>query len=181
MLIAPPDGQPYFRFYPGAYADGAFEQTGETCEVCGTANAWMYQGAVYGLPPASDTRFCATCMKTGLVYGYLGESKENWIGFHEWSFTADDVDDAMSDELLYHSPSPASWNPHGWPVVNREPLVYLGRGDDKAFRNNADVMSAVREEQQSIWPGETSDPLPHYYMIFQTLDGQIYKAALDLD
>mgnify|MGYP000477343869 CR=1 FL=1 len=181
MLKPPPAGQPYFRFYPGAYEEGVFEQTGESCEVCETPGAWMYQGVVYGLSPAADTRFCATCMKTGLVYGFLGDAKENWIGFHEWFFTSDDVDDALSDELMYHSPSPSSWNPHGWPVVNREPLVYIGRGDDKLFADNPAVRAAMRKEQDATWPGETSDPVPQYYMIFQSLDGAIYKAALDLD
>lgn len=91
------------------------------------------------------------------------------------------MDDALSDELMYHSPSPSSWNPHGWPVVNREPLVYIGRGDDKLFADNPAVRAAMREEQDATWPGETFEPVPQYYMIFQSLDGAIYKAALDLD
>jgi uncharacterized protein CbrC (UPF0167 family) len=173
--------QPHFRFYPGAYHDRRFEQTGESCDVCETRNAWLYQGAVYGLPPASDVRFCASCLKTGLVYGYLGDAPDALISLNEWSFTTDDVEDALADELLYHSPSPAIWNPHQWPVINREPLVYMGRGDDPMFRNRRDIADAVFREQQTIWPGESRPPVHRYYMIFQSLDGQHFRASLDPD
>ena len=84
-------GKPHFRFNPGAYDNGAFEQSLDLCAACGRPCVWKFVGIVYAEGPQPIV--CARC----IADGGLGRIVRDY-SLHDMEFE-DDVDDDLADEV----------------------------------------------------------------------------------
>ena len=163
--------QPYFRFYPNAYAEGgSFKRSQQACDVCARAAVWLYTGAIYmqGEPP----RVCARCMASGALRERLSGD-----AFVLQDIVLEGADEAMANEILQATPSVASLNPFAWPVSAGEPLAYIGVGDEEALKRNAKAQRAIAEAFAAF--GE--DGHPSHALVFKHLDEDNYLAVIDMD
>lgn len=103
---------PDFRFYPGCYEAGAFEETDADCHACGRARGWRYLGTVYGR--WDDKTLCPWC----LTEGRLAE--------HGGSINNVDEDVPEAEEVRARTPGFASWQHVDWPVHHGVPAVFRG-------------------------------------------------------
>src|SRR5262249_54244537 len=143
--------QPHFRFYPDAYGeDGAFKASNELCDVCERPAVWLYTGEIYvaGEPPS----VCARCMASGALAARLGRD-----AFALQDIVIDGADEELANEVLFATPGVASINAFEWPVVEGEPLVYVGAGDKAALKHNTRAQRAIIAAFAEIG-GETGHP-----------------------
>ena len=112
------DNQPFFRFHPRAYElDGVFEQSSAACDICDRTSEWSYKGNIY-----SEFRptICARCIAENRVREVAGE---------DFSFHDTDLEGArpeLAQEVLQRIPGVSCFNPYRWPVVDGEPLAFIG-------------------------------------------------------
>lgn len=164
--------QPYFRFYPNAYADGdAFEHSDERCDICARAAVWRYTGEIYmeGDPPS----VCARCMASGALRERLPADS-----YVLQDIVLEGADDDLADEILLATPSVASINPFEWPVIDGEPLAYIGVGDAASLKGNTKAQRAIAEAFTDL--GEDSGH-PSHALVFKRLDDDEYVAVIDMD
>ena len=168
------DDQPHFRFHPGAYLPrGSFEVSTDVCEVCARPCTWKYTGCVY--IAGDDPLVCARC----IADGRLAEAffQDGHCSLHDINLTG--ADPALEDELLHRTPQVSSFNPYPWPVLDGTPLAFVGYGEDEDLIRLPEVRQAIDEEFKSVgWKFEGPTP---YALIFKELDGERYRAVLDLD
>lgn len=165
------ENKPHFRFNPVAY-EHAFEASEESCGVCSRACGWKYSGVVYmaGDPPT----VCARCIADGRLAAFLGDRH-----FQLHDVSLDDADPELEDEVLRRTPGVSSFNPFAWPVLDGEPLAFVGYGEDEALIALPEVRAAIGEAFQEL--GRTFDGPSPYALVFKALDGPLYRAVIDLD
>jgi len=164
--------QPHFRFYPNAYADGdAFERSDQTCDVCEREAVWRYTGEIYmeGEPPM----VCARCMASGALRERLPADS-----YVMQDIVLEGADDDLADEILLATPSVVSINPFEWPVIDGEPLAYIGVGDVASLKGNAKAHRAIAEAFADL--GEEGGH-PSHALVFKRLDEDEYVAVIDMD
>ena len=87
----------------------------------------------------------------------------------------------METELLQRTPGVACFNPYEWPVLDGKPLAFQGYGEDEAILKNADAQAAIKTAfDEEDWEFEPGTPTP-YALVFKEIDGDRYKAVIDLD
>ncbi|WP_312589747.1 CbrC family protein [Comamonas terrigena] len=166
--------QPFFRFNPGAYQEGrAFEPSDETCGVCAQPCGWKYRGNIY--MRADGPTICACCIADGRL-GALLEGE----GFSFHDVELDGADPALEQELLERTPGVACFNPFEWPVLDSMPMAFLGYGEDKGLLAIDAVRSAISETFAEVGWTEPAGPSP-YLLVFKEVNGDRYRAVLDLD
>lgn len=163
--------QPFFRFYPNAYAEGGpFEKSDEECGVCARPAGWLFTGVIYH-ESDDDPNVCARCIAEGglskVAPGYT---------LHDMQF-ADAPDAAMAEEIEQRTPGFATWNAFEWPVREGKPLAFMGYGSDPSLRT-AEALAAIAEVFADF---SLEDADPSHALLFKTLDGDAYVAVLDLD
>jgi uncharacterized protein len=164
--------QPRFRFYPNAYAeDGPFKRSVQRCDVCERKAVWLYAGEIYAEdePPS----VCARCLASGALAERLGPDS-----FALQDIVLEGADEELAAEILYATPSVASINPFEWPVLEGEPLAYIGIGDEAALKSNANAQRAIARAFADI--GEESGHASHA-LVFKRLDEEEYIAVIDMD
>jgi uncharacterized protein CbrC (UPF0167 family) len=164
--------QPVFRFYPNAYEDGGpFKPSAETCDICEREAVWLYTGEIYceGEPPS----VCARCMASGAVRQRLPPAS-----YTLQDITLEDADEDLTNEVLLATPGVASINPFNWPVIDGEPLAFVGAGDDASLKRNAAAQRAIAEAFAEL--GEESGH-PSHALVFKRLNTDEYVAVIDLD
>ncbi|MBH5322367.1 CbrC family protein [Aurantiacibacter sediminis] len=160
------DPKPHFRFYPHAYEDGNFEESDAKCWLCGCPCGWRYVASIYSADKPEVV--CARC----LADGTLGS------GTHDTVASSKVVDKELWFEAECCTPGISSFNPFSWPVVDGEPLAYLGHADQRDLEKRAEVKQAMAALAKEFdWP----EVAPHYAMIFRSLDGKHWRASMDLD
>ncbi|MFC7498382.1 CbrC family protein [Enterovirga sp. GCM10030262] len=166
------DEKPYFRFNPGAYQNGrSFEQTSEVCDVCARPCAWRYTGNIYA---EQSPIVCARCIASGSLGGFLNDAE---FTFHDIELNG--ADPALEDELFRRTPGVACFNPFEWPVLDAKPLAFAGYGEDRALLSLAGVRSAI-DSAFAVAGGAFDGPTP-YALIFKEIEGERYRAVIDLD
>jgi uncharacterized protein len=166
------DDQPYFRFYPGAYKEGgSFEPSSDLCNVCSRPCAWKYTGAIYG---RDISTVCARCIASGELCG-SGGGKD--YGLHDIQING--AEPSLEAEVLQRTPEVTSFNPFEWPVIDGKPLAFAGYGQDKSLLAIPAVRSAIEAAFEEI--GQTCDGPTSYALIFKEIDGDRYRAVIDLD
>ena len=161
--------QPFFRFYPNAYAEGGpLRRSDAACDICNCESVWLYTGGIYmeGDPP----EVCVRCIADGSLRRKLPPD----------SFTLQDAileqaDAEYADEILYATPGVASINPFEWPVQDGFPLAYLGAGDEKELCSDPAVRAAIK----AAFEGE--DAHGGHALVFKQIDGPALIAVPDLD
>lgn len=164
--------KPHFRFYPGAYSvDAAFVPSTDACGVCREPCGWRYSGNIYAVTHPEIV--CAACIASGRLLAHVGDMSLQDVEL-------DDADPALEAELMQRTPGVASFNPFTWPVIDGAPLAFVGNGDDPALQQIAAARAAVKRAAKEIGSDDCELPTP-YALIFRTLDGERYEAALDFD
>lgn len=160
--------QPFFRFYPKAYADGVFEPSSEMCDVCDRKAVWLYTGNIYteNEPP----NVCARCIADGSLGRKLKPD-----AFVLQDVVLEGADPALADEILQATPGVACINPFDWPVIEGKPLAFVGQGDDAALKNDPAIRAAICE----AFDGE--DAHGSHALVFKQIDGDAIVAVPDLD
>ncbi|MEZ6023681.1 MAG: CbrC family protein [Hyphomonadaceae bacterium] len=164
--------KPDFRFYPGAYAEGAaFEASTAPCAVCGQACGWRYRGNIYVVNPPQAV--CAACIASGRLAAQFEH-----LSLHD--IALDGAEPALETELLQRTPGVACFNPFVWPVLDGTPLAFLGYGDDPSFAKIEAAQAAAARAGEDV--GLDDMDLPSAYaLVFKELDGERYEASLDFD
>jgi uncharacterized protein CbrC (UPF0167 family) len=166
------DDQPYFRFNPGAYGDGrSFEQSSDICEVCSRPCVWKYTGNIYA---TKSPVVCARCMANGKLAKFLDDE-----GFTLHDIEMSGAEPSLEKELLQRTPGVACYNPFEWPVLDAKPLAFVGYGDDQNLLDIVAVRSAIEAAFEEIGR-RFNGPTP-YALVFKEVDGQRYRAVVDLD
>ena len=164
--------QPHFRFYPNAFADGdAFERSEEFCDVCERTAVWRYVGEIYmeGEPPT----VCARCMASGALRERLPTDS-----YVLQDIVLEGADDDLADEILLATPSVASVNPFEWPVIDGEPLAYVGVGDAASLKGNTRAQRAIAAAFADL--GDEEGHASHA-LVFKQLEDDEYVAVIDMD
>lgn len=160
--------KPVFRFHPGAYDDGAFQASDDICSACGKACVWRYVNSIYALPPDPQA-ICARCIADGRLANAVPDGDYT---LHDCEFD-EEPSDALAAEVEQRTPGFATFNAFVWPVRNGIPLAFLGFGEDASLANKAEVKAAIAEAGAELSPG--------YAIIFRSLDGGVWVAAVDPD
>jgi|GEM_PF-1228695 len=186
---------PFFRFYPGAYdaKHGQFERSDEDCDICGQTAIWLYKGVIY--TSGTSPSVCARCLHAGRIGAFLkqrddAETRALRAKHPDWSIDSyslqdieleEEVSDEAHDELMLRTPSVASYNPFDWPVHDGLPMAWIGAGNDEGLIANTQIWQAMQAAWTAIWPDETLDGPTDYLLIFQSVEGHVYRAVVDLD
>ena len=167
--------KPEFKYYPGAYDDGgAFEPSNAHCEVCDRPCGWRYTGNIYS-NSCPDT-VCARCLSDGSLFDWVGSE---FMQLQDVDFS-DHVGAESRRDVMLRTPGVASFNPFTWPVVDGEPMAFLGVGDRDAFW----AIPQCRDAMQAMWRDVLGEELPGptpYLLIFKRLTTDRYGCALNLD
>ena len=164
--------QPFFRFYPNAYAEGGpFKRSQELCDICDREAVWLYTGGIF--MEGEEPSVCARCMADGSLRRKLPKE----------SFTLQDialggVGQALADEILTATPEVSCFNTFDWPAIDGVPLAYLGVGDDAALKGDRGAYAAIKAAFEEM--GE-EDGHPSHALVFKQIDGPAYVAVIDLD
>jgi hypothetical protein len=86
---------------------------------------------------------------------------------------------SLEKELLQRTPGVACYNPFEWPVLDAKPLAFVGYGDDQNLLDIVAVRSAIEAAFEEIGR-RFNGPTP-YALVFKEVDGQRYRAVVDLD
>ena len=164
--------EPPFRFYPNAYAEGGpFKRSDEPCDLCERKGVWLYAGEIYleDEPP----NVCASCLASGALARRLPQDS-----FVLQDIVLEGADEALAAEILCATPNVASINPFEWPVLDGEPLAYIGIGDEASLKRNANAQRAIARAFADI--GEEKGDASHA-LVFKRLDQEEYVAVIDMD
>ncbi|HEX8303067.1 CbrC family protein [Sphingomonas sp.] len=166
------DHQPYFRFNPHAYEHGhIFERSADVCDVCSRPCVWKYTGSIFAKQSPSA---CARCIADGELARFLDDEH-----FALQDIELHEADPELAAELLQRTPGVACFNPFEWPVLDGKPLAFFGNGEDEGLLAIPDVRSAIEAAfAEAGW--EFEGPTP-YALIFQELEGERFRVAIDLD
>jgi uncharacterized protein CbrC (UPF0167 family) len=141
--------------------------------VCGRAAVWLYDGGVYA---AGAPAVCARCLADGSLSRHL----EHDFSLHDADF-ADDVDEALDDEVMQRTPGFSTFNPFTWPVMDGKPMAFVGHGDEDATWDDPAAAEAVRRlyagRGEPMKAGETTP----YAIVFREVDGDRHVAIVDFD
>jgi uncharacterized protein CbrC (UPF0167 family) len=167
-----PDDKPFFRFHPGAYECGAFVASDKPCDVCGRPSVWLYDGSVYVAGDPPDV--CARCIADGKLSAFC---KGRHV-MHDADF-AEHADDALGEEVMQRTPGFSTFNAFEWPVLDGQPMVYVGHGDEPGTWKNAAAAEAIRQLYED--EGDPLEGTTPYAIVFRELDGTRHVAIMDLD
>ena len=164
--------QPHFRFNPNSYQGGrGFEQSQQMCDACSRPCVWRYVGNIYA---TESPTVCARCIADGTL-GKLLNSQH--FSLHDIELHGPDPE--LRDEVLQRTPGVASFNPFVWPVLDGNPLAFLGYGDEADLLLIPDVRSAIEGAFEELgW--DFDGPSPHA-LIFKEVNGDRYRVSVDLD
>jgi uncharacterized protein len=166
--------QPAFRFFPAAYTMGdVFERSDDPCGVCGKPSVWSYTGTVYAEGEQPDV--CARCIHDGKLAAHFGG---NAVQLHDAEITG--ASEALTAEVLQRTPGFATFNAFDWPVIDGEPLVFIGHGDVEAVWSDPAMRDAIIAAWKSAYDEDLDEPSP-YALVFRTLDGQRLRVVFDFD
>lgn len=161
------DDQPHFRFNPRAYDEGrCFERSRDTCEVCSRPCVWKYTGSIYG---ADVSTLCARCIADGAL--------EEEFDLHD--MVLEGAEPSLEDEVRQRTPGFDTFNAFEWPVLDAKPMAFVGYGEDESLLAIPAVRSAIAAAFGEI--GKTFDGPTSYALIFKEIDGERYRAVIDLD
>ena len=165
--------KPYFRFNPVAYdVKGSFEQSSDACDVCTRPCVWRYTGGVY--VQTDEPTVCARCIASGELGRFLGDKR---FSLHDAGITG--AEPSLENEVLQRTPGFASYNAFDWPVLDTKPLAFVGYGEDETLLQVAAVRSAIEAAFAEM--GWKFDGPTSYALIFREVDGERYRAVVDLD
>lgn len=166
------DDQPHFRFNPDAYEQGrSFERSSGVCDVCSRPCVWKYTSTVYA---TKKPTVCARCMANGELGKFLGDE---YFSLHDIMISG--AEPNLAKEVLQRTPGFDSYNAFVWPVLDAKHLAFVGYGDDRNLLDNVAVRSAIEAAFAEIkwkFDGPTS-----YALVFKEIDGERYRAVVDLD
>lgn len=164
--------QPVFRFNPVAYEDGhAFVRSDDDCDVCSCPCVWKYTGSIYAL---ESPTVCARCIANGKLGDFF---KDGHFSLHDIEINGSDSN--LEEEVIQRTPGVACFNPYQWPVIESKPLAFVGYGENKDLIALSEVKHAIDEAFSEIgWKFEGPTP---YALIFKEIDGDLYRAVIDLD
>ena len=167
------DDKPYFRFNPVAYdVKGSFERSSDACDVCSRSCVWKYIGGVY--VQMDSPVVCARCIASGELGRFLGDKR---FSLHDADIS--DAKPSLRNEVLQLTPGFATYNAFDWPVLDAKPLAFVGYGEDETLLENAAVRSAIEAAFAEI--GWKFDGPTSYALVFKEVDGERYRAVVDLD
>jgi uncharacterized protein CbrC (UPF0167 family) len=168
------EDQPHFRFNPRAYDDGQyFECSHETCELCARPCVWKYTGGIYVAGPEPSI-LCARCIANGALRAFFGDRN-----FQLQSADLPGADPDLTDEVQHRTPGVPSYQDFDWPVLDGKPMAFVGYGEDKGLFAIPAVRSAIEAAFEEI--GRTCNGSTSYALIFKEIDGDRYRAVIDLD
>lgn len=166
--------KPHFRFHPGAYEEGrAFEASDAICTVCERPSVWRYTGLIYTAKP-EPADLCARCIASGALMEWLDSPTAQ---LHD-SHCTDPITSDHGEELFGRTPGFATYNPFAWPVVDGEPLAFIGHGEKTELWDDPMIQAAMK----ATWlkdVGEELEGPSEYLLIFKSLNGQTCRAITD--
>lgn len=167
-----PDHKPFFRFHPGAYERGSFITSDRPCDVCRRPSVWLYNASVYvaGDPP----NVCARCVADGRLSAFF----RGRHAMHDADF-AEDVADALAEEVMQRTPGFSTFNAFEWPVHDGKPMVYVGHGEEAATWEDPAAASAIRKLCED--EGDPLEGTTPYALVFREIDGARHVAIMDPD
>ncbi len=176
---APSQGfaQPYFRFFPGAYAFGAdgedvFRRETGPCHACGMREIHAFTGIIYTARQDQPT-VCAQCIADGRLAKFLSEAH---FSLHDAEVAGLDWRDPLVAEVQRRTPGFATFNAFDWPILDGLPMAFMGYGDEERWKYVPDALAAMRDGNE----GEDCFPTP-YALIFKQVDGPAWRAVFDWD
>ncbi len=132
---------------------------------------WRYIGEIYmeDEPPI----VCARCMASGALRARL--PAESYV---LQDIVLEGANEELANEVLLATPSVASINPFAWPVIDGEPLAYVGIGDDVSLKNDAAAQRAIARAFADL--GEAAGHSSRA-LVFKALEAEDYVAVIDMD
>ncbi|MFN7056795.1 CbrC family protein [Hyphomonas sp.] len=166
------ENRPFFRFHPGAY-DRVFEPSDAVCVICEAPCVWRYTGSIY-LARKPDP-VCARCIATGRIEAF---APGQFGQLHDADIAGASA--KLVQEVLQRTPGFDTYNPFEWPVVDGEPLAFIGHGDDPAVWKDPAVQAAINAMFNEAGWDHGDGPSP-YALVFRSLRTGAFVAVMDLD
>ena len=166
--------KPVFRFHPGAYEkDRAFELSDDLCTVCERPIVWRYTGQIYTAKLEPDA-VCARCVASGALLDWL---ECPTLQLHD-AVLQDRVSPELGEEVFGRTPGFATFNAFTWPVVDGQPLAFIGYGDEAEVWDDPAIQAVMKENWRQDVGEELKGPTA-YLLVFKSLDGQTCCAITD--
>jgi uncharacterized protein CbrC (UPF0167 family) len=130
---------PDFRYHPDPLGTGSVITSGQSCDVCGQARGYVYDGPVY----AEDDQWacCPWCIADGSAARKLD------AGFTEAPDWNGQVAEAATDEVLHRTPGFTAWRRERWLSHHGDAAAFLGVCGIQDLRKHGDAaLAAVRLE-----------------------------------
>ncbi|MBI1361171.1 MAG: hypothetical protein GC155_12920 [Alphaproteobacteria bacterium] len=166
--------QPAFRFFPAAYDMGdVLERSDAPCDVCGKPSVWLYAGTVYA--EGEQPEVCARCIHGGQLAAHFGGQD---FQLHDADLSG--ASEALTAEVMQRTPGFATFNAFDWPVIDGQPLVFVGNGDADAVWNDPELRAAITAAWKEEYEEDLDEP-SSYALVFRTLDGKQTRIVFDSD
>jgi uncharacterized protein len=139
---------PDFRYHPDPVGSGSVIASAESCDACGQARGYVYDGPVY----ADDDQwsFCPWCIADGSA------AKKHDVGFTEDPRWGLDVPPSVVDEVVHRTPGFSAWQQERWLAHHGDAAAFLGAcGIGELHEHGVAAVAAMRRHAaQRLGPGE---------------------------
>lgn len=92
-----------------------------------------------------------------------------------------DADPQLREEVFTRTPGFPTYNPFNWPVIDRQPLAFVGYGEDAALFADMTVRAAMNEALREAGGKDLGSTPSPYLLVFKQLVGERYVCWVDLD
>ena len=166
---------PTFKYHPDPVDTGMVEPSDTECECCGKSGGHIYVGPVYA-EDEYDECICPWCIADGSVHEKLDAEFHDVDGIPGWAMDADDVDDAVKEEIAFRTPGFNGWQQEQWFTCCDDGAAFLGRaGKDELESRWPDAIPAIKDstgldgtEWETFFAALSRDDGPTAY-VFQCL------------
>ena len=129
---------PSFRYHPDPVATGSVVPSDATCECCGRARGFVYNGPTYG--PRTVKALCPWCVADGEAHRQL---ELTFADAHPLA----GVSAAVREEVVRRTPGYSGWQQERWLTHCGDACAFLGptgREDVEAF--GEELVASLRED-----------------------------------
>lgn len=130
---------PDFRYHPDPLGTGSVIASTQSCDVCGEARGYVYDGPVY--PDDDQWVFCPWCIADGSA------ARKHGVAFTEDPDWGEPVPEAAVDEVIRRTPGFTAWQQERWLSHHGDAAAFLGACGIAELRKHGDAaVQAVRSD-----------------------------------
>lgn len=138
---------PTFRYHPNPIVTGSVVKKAVTCQCCGQAREYRYNGPVYSRERVTD--LCPWCISDGSAAARFGAQ------FTDTGLMGPDpIPRAVLDEVLRRTPGFSGWQQEQWMFHCGDAAAYLGRAGYEQLVGHDDAIEMLSSPMRGIGWGD---------------------------